>query len=119
MLSKSRPASYHIGAKDKGATHAGDPRCPMCGRSSGRLQLRAQLQRIRPSITGHVQQLIAEAPGGVVLGVGEVQCLEEHTEVAVDVVARAEVDFGRRLEEGRLRAELRAVLLLTEGQELP
>src|SRR5262249_31319792 len=79
-----------------------------------RLQLRAQLHRIRASIIDHVQQLVAEAAGGVVLGVGEVQCLEEYPQVVVEVVARAEVDFRRRLEEGRLGAELRAVLLLTE-----
>ena len=62
----------------------------------------------------HIEDLLGEAAVGAVDSISEVQGLEVHLEVAGDVVARAEVDVGRGVDEGRLGAELGVVLLLAE-----
>src|SRR5690348_14337791 len=65
-----------------------------------------------------VQDLLGETPPRNVLSVVEVQRLEEHIDVLVDVVAGGEVYRLGRLEERRLRARGRVVLRLPEEQEL-
>src|SRR5579864_9402016 len=82
------------------------------------LKLAAYSDRERPSIVDHVQQLVVESTVRMIFGVVQVERLEEYAHVRIDVVARAEVHLRRGCQEGRLRAELRLVLLLTELQEL-
>src|SRR6185312_11821454 len=82
------------------------------------LHLRAHPQGERGSVLDHVQLLVVEASMGSIDGVVEVKSLEEHADVTVDVVAGAEVHFGRRIHERRLRAESAARVGLPELLQL-
>src|SRR6185312_2668761 len=82
------------------------------------LHLRANSQRERGSVLDDVQLLVVEASMGSIDGIVEVQALEEHADVTVDVVAGAEVHFGRRVHERRLRAESTASVGLPELLQL-
>src|SRR6185437_14804596 len=83
-----------------------------------RSEVQACSHRERASVVDDVQDLTREAAAGDVLSIVEVQRLEKHVEVLVDVVAGGEVHRLRRLEESWLRARGRVVLGLTEEQEL-
>src|SRR5690348_10995569 len=74
--------------------------------------------RERAAIVHHVQGLVREPSTGVIDVVVEVERLEEHVEVVVDVVLAAEVHFSVGCEVGRLVGERTAVLLLTDLQQL-
>src|SRR6185312_16850633 len=62
------------------------------------------------SVVDDIQNLILEPSSGDVLSIVEVQRLEEHVDVPVDIVAGGEVHRLRCLEERRLGSRGRVVL---------
>src|SRR6185312_3075663 len=74
-------------------------------------------RQARPGVNG-IEQLRFVASVRAVSLVREVQTLEKHAQVVVDVIAGAEVHERGGVHERRLRAEVPGVLLLAETRQI-
>src|SRR5262249_27022374 len=95
-----------------------DSRRSLAKPKGGRLPLQVRAQgKARPEFD-RIEQLLLVSTVGAEGGVVEVESLEIDIQVTVDVIAGTEVHLGVGVDEGRLRAELRVVLLLAKVIEV-
>ena len=67
--------------------------------SGGRLHLEVEAQRETPAVIDHVEDLIRIAAMGAIGRIVQIEALEEDRKLLGNVVARAEIDLRRRIDE--------------------